>query len=98
MKKLEALFNAVIVKPIEVAEQLHGNIIVPDIDKQKNEVGEVVSIGPGMYSVTGNFLPTVLKEGDMVVLPSMTFTKFEFSGETYYIGKEGDILGKIVEE
>ena len=32
-KKLEALFNAVIVKPIEVEEQLHGNIIVPDIDK-----------------------------------------------------------------
>jgi len=97
MKKLEALFNAVIVKPIEVEEQLHGNIIVPDIDKQKNEIGEVVAVGPGMYSVTGDFLPTVSKVGDMVVLSTMTFTKFEFAGDTFYIGRENDILAKINE-
>jgi len=97
MKKLEALFNAVIVKPIEVEEQLHGNIIVPDIDKQKNEIGEVITVGPGMYSVTGDFLPTVLKEGDMVVLPTMTFTSFDFNDEKYYIGRENDILAKITE-
>ena len=97
MKKLEALFNAVIVKPIEVEEQLHGNIIVPDIDKQKNEIGEVIAVGPGMYSVTGDFLPTVLKEGDVVVLPTMTFSKFEFANDTFYIGRENDVLAKVNE-
>ena len=29
--KLEALYNAVIVKPIEVEETSYGNIIVPDL-------------------------------------------------------------------
>lgn len=96
-KKLEALFNAVIVKPIEVEEQLHGNIIIPDIDKQKNEMGEIVSVGPGMYSVTGDFLPTVSQVGDIVVLPTMTFTAFDFNGEKYYIGVENNILAKITE-
>lgn len=96
-KKLEALFNAVIVKPIEVEEQLHGNIIVPDIDKQTNIVGEIVAVGPGTHSVTGDFLPTVSKIGDVVILPSMGFSKFDFDGTTYNIGRENELLGKIVE-
>ena len=40
-------------------------------------------------------METTLKEGDEVVLPSMGFTKFQFEGETYYIGKENEVLGKI---
>jgi co-chaperonin GroES (HSP10) len=31
--KLEALYNAVIVKPVEVEETTYGSIIVPDIGK-----------------------------------------------------------------
>jgi len=98
MKKLEALFNAVIVKPVEVEEQLHGNIIVPDIDKQTNVIGEIVAIGPGTYSVTGDFLPTVSKIGDVVIIPSMGFSKFSFDGIEYNIGVENQLLGKIIEE
>lgn len=97
-KKLEALFNAVIVKPIEAEEKSYGNIIVPDIDKQKNETGVVVAVGPGVFSVTGTFIPTVLNEGDVVILPSMTFTAFELNGEKLYVGVENNILGRIVEE
>ena len=37
--ELEALFNAVIVKPIESEETTVGNIIVPDLGKEKNETG-----------------------------------------------------------
>jgi chaperonin GroES len=96
MNKLEALFNAVIVKPIEVEEQRVGNIIVPDMDQTtKNRIAEVVSVGPGAHSVTGTFIPSILKVGDKVVLPTMTFTKFEFEGEEYLIGRENDILSKV---
>lgn len=96
-KKLEALFNAVIVKPIEVEEQLHGNIIVPDIDKQKNEIGEIIAVGPGTYSVTGDFISTVSQVGDIVIMPTMGFTVFEFNGERYLIGRENELLSKIIE-
>jgi len=93
---LEALFNAVIVKPVEFEEQMYGNIVVPDLGKEKNQTAEVVAIGPGHYSATGdNFIKTVLNIGDVVVLPTMGFTKFEWEGEEYYIGKENEILAKI---
>jgi len=36
--------------------------------------------------------------GDVVVLPTMGFTKFEYKGQEYWIGKENDVLAKIVKE
>ena len=57
---LEALFDAVIVKPIESEESTYGNIIVPDLGKEKNEIGTVVAIGPGKPTITGEFISTIL--------------------------------------
>jgi len=92
---LEALFNAVVVKPVEFEEQMYGNIVVPDMGKEKNQTAEVIAVGPGHHSVTGTFIETVLQPGDVVVLPTMGFTRFEWENEEYYIGKENDILAKI---
>ena len=95
---LEALFDAVIVKPQESEETTFGNIIVPDLGKEKNETATVIAVGPGKYSVTGNFIPTTVKVGDRVVLPTMGFTKFPFEGEEYYVGPENQILARIKTE
>ena len=38
--KLEALYNAVIVKPYEGEETTYGNIIVPDLGNEKNKLGK----------------------------------------------------------
>ena len=95
--ELEALFDAVIVKPIEVEETTYGNIIVPDLGKEKNEMGTVVAVGPGKPTITGEFIPTNLKVGDKVVLPTMGFTKLPYDGEEYYVGPGNQILAKITE-
>lgn len=92
---LEALFDAVIVKPAETEESTYGNIIVPDLGKEKNETGTVVAIGPGKPTITGEFIPTVLKVGDVVVLPTMGFTKLPHEGEEFYVGPENQVLAKI---
>jgi chaperonin GroES len=92
---LEALFDAVIVKPIEIEETTYGNIIVPDVGKEKNETAEIISVGPGKPTITGEFIPTKLKVGDKVVLPTMGFTKLPYDGEEYYVGPENQILAKI---
>ena len=92
---LEALYNAVIVKPIEAEEETYGNIIVPDLGKETNEIGEVVSVGPGRYSTNGSILPTKLKVGDKVVLPTQGFTKLPFDGEEYYVGPENQVLARV---
>ena len=93
--ELEALFDAVIVKPYESEETTYGNIIVPDLGKEKNEFGEIVAVGPGKPTISGAFIPTKLKLGDKVVLPTMGFTKLPYNGEEYYVGPENQILARV---
>ena len=92
---LEAIYNAVIVKPVESEETSYGGIIVPDLGNEKNKLGEVVAVGKGYYSATGTFIPTMLNEGDTVVLPTMGFSKLEYEGQEYWLGPENQILAKI---
>tara|TARA_Y100000389_G_scaffold198817_1_gene236014 strand:- start:529 stop:903 length:375 start_codon:yes stop_codon:yes gene_type:complete len=92
---LEALFNAVIVKPIEQNEEMYGSIVVPDMGKDKNEHGIVVSVGPGQHTHMGHFIPAEIKVGDEVVLPTQGFTKVEHKGEEFYVGPENQILARV---
>ena len=93
--KLEPMYNAVVVKPIEHTESKYGSIIVPDTGKESSKKGEVIGIGPG-HNIPGvGFIETQLKEGDIVILPSMGFTKFEYGDEEYWIGPENQVLSKI---
>ncbi len=96
--ELEALFDAVIVKPQEVEETTYGSIIVPDIGKDRNEHGTVVAVGPGKPTQMGGFINTTVKPGDKVVLPTIGFTKLQHEGDEYYIGPENQILARINEK
>lgn len=95
---LKALYNGVIVKPVETDEQQYGSIVVPDLGKEKNTLGRVVAVGTGHYTITGELIPTQLKTGQKVILPTMGFTRFDYQGDEYFIGKENEVLGLIDEK
>ena len=96
MSTLQAVFDGVIVKPIEEEDTLYGNIIVPDVGKEKSNVAEVISVDPGKHSITGDkFIETTINVGDKVILPAMGPSKFDFKGEEYYICAENMVLGII---
>ena len=95
--KVKAIF-ALCVKPIEAEEETYGNIIVPDMGKDTNTFGEVISVGPGQPTQMGSFLPTTLKVGDKVVLPTQGFTKLPYNGEEYLVGPENQVLAVIESE
>jgi len=95
MKKLQATFNAVIVKPREEEETMYGGIIVPDLGKEKALIGTIVSIGEGFHSATGTWIDTSLKVGMEVMLPSMGSNKIEFDGQEYWVCPENQVLAVI---
>jgi chaperonin GroES len=97
MKQLKATFNAIIVKPREENEAMFGNIVVPDLGKEKALIGTIVSVGPGQPSFTGDFIPTTLKVGMEVMLPSMGPNKIELEGQEYWVCPENQVLA-IIEE
>jgi|TARA_R110002074_G_scaffold173417_2_gene336220 co-chaperonin GroES (HSP10) len=96
--KVKAIYNACIVKPIEAEEETYGNIIVPDMGKDTNTFGEVISVGLGNFSFSGVRIPTQLKVGDKVVLPTQGFTKLPYNGEEYLVGPENQVLAVIESE
>jgi chaperonin GroES len=95
MKQLEALFDAVIIKPLEAEETQFGSIFIPDAGKDRNEQGTVVAVGPGRQVAGVGFVPTEIKVGDIVILPTMGFSRLQFDNEEYYIGNENQVLAKI---
>ncbi len=94
MKKLEALNDTVIVKPYEEEEESTSNIIVPDLGKESSKMAQVVAVGEGTW-MYGRFVPTHLKEGDIIILPPINFVKFELGGEEYWSGSERYVLCRI---
>jgi co-chaperonin GroES (HSP10) len=74
---------------------MYGSIVVPDAGKDRNPKGTVVAVGPGSHTVTGTFVETVLKIGDVVILPTQGFSKIEHDGVEYFVGNEKTVLSKI---
>ena len=96
--KLEAVFNSVVIKPSEQEETRYGSIVVPDLGKEKSLNGTIVSVGPGYYSATGEFVPSTLTVGQKVIIPPMGPTKVEHDGDEYWICQENMVLEVIKEE
>ena len=94
--KVIPLHNNVVIKQQDETETMYGNIIVPDAGKEKPLMGEVVAVGPGTYSVTGEkFLETTIKVGQLVAFPSFGGQRITVKGEEYVVCKETDLIAVL---
>ena len=95
MSKLTPLNGYVIIKPIEEDEQTYGNIVIPDLGKEKPEMGEVVATS-GTYNYHSDTLvPSVLAIGDRVLIPKLGSLRITVEGDEYFITKEQDVYSKF---
>ena len=92
---IKAVFDSIIVEPIKLEERKKSSIIVPDLGKEKNLGGVIVSVGPGKHSVTGEWIPTTLHVGDKVILPPMGPVKIQFEDKEYFGCSEQMVLAVI---
>jgi len=89
------LSDRVLIKPIEEEESTYGNIVVPDMGKDRPDFGIVLVVGPGRYDNNGNLIPTSLKIGQKVIMPKYGANTVELEGEEYVLASETEILGII---
>jgi len=92
MSKLIPQNGNVIIKPIEEQEQTIGNIVIPDMGKERPEIGEVIESSDTYNWHTGEFFKTKLTPGQKVLIPKMGSVKISVDGEDYFITKETEIL------
>ena len=89
------LGDRVVILPLEEEEQQYGNIIVPDMGKEKPEMGKVLAVGEGRVTNQGAIIKNQLEEGQIVMDPKFGAQVVVVEGETYIIASENDILGII---
>ena len=93
--KMKPLSDRVVVKPAPPDEKVQGGIIIPDTAKEKPQKGEVVAVGPGKASDTGEIIKMSVKVGDKVLYGKYSGTEVTIDNEEYLIIREGDILAII---
>jgi chaperonin GroES len=96
-KSLVPQNDRVLIKPIESGEEMYGNIIIPDMGKEKPEMGEVVAVGPGRQSEFGQFITVRANVGDIVLVPKIGTLRIDFEGQEYFITPDREILATIKE-
>ena len=97
-KKLIPSNDRLLIRPIDEGEQKYGNIVIPDMGKEKPEMGEVLATGDGRISeFSGKFIPVKHKVGDIVLIPKIGTLRIDFEGEEYYIAQDKEILAVIKE-
>ena len=89
------LGDKIVILPQEEGEQQYGNIIVPDMGKEKPEMGKVLAVGPGRISPDGTLIPNRIELGVIVIVPKFGAQIVVIESETYIIASENDILGII---
>jgi chaperonin GroES len=95
MSKLNPLNGYVVLKPVEEGETTYGNIVLPDLGKEKPEMGEVVETSPTYNWHKGENVPSALEVGDKVLIPKLGSMKITVEGEDYFITKESEVLAKL---
>ena len=97
-KVLSPTNDRMLLKPIDEGEQTYGNIVIPDMGKEKPEMGEVLAIGPGRLSEHGQLITVrSCKVGDIVLVPKIGTLRLDFEGEEYYIAQDREILAVVKE-
>ena len=98
-KLLQPTNDRIIVKPIDEGEQTYGSIVIPDMGKERPEMGEVIAVGPGRLSEYGKSTPVrSCRVGDIVLVPKIGTLRVDFEGDEYFIAQDKEILAVIKEE
>ena len=93
--KLRPLHDNVLVKRTEEEETSSGGIILSGSAKEKPSQGQVVAVGPGKTSDSGDSVSMNVSVGDTVIFGQYGGSEIKLNGEDYLILSEKDIFGVV---
>lgn len=92
-KKIRPLHDRVVVRRLEEEAKSAGGIVLPDSAKEKPVQGEVLAIGPGKITDSGENRPLDVNVGDKVIFGQYAGTAVKIEGEEVLIMSESEIFG-----
>ncbi len=91
---LKPLGDKVVVKFVEAEEKTSGGIILSSGAKEKPQVAEIISVGPGGV-IDGKEVKMEVKSGERVILSKYSGTEVKLDEEEYTICRQSDILAIV---
>ena len=88
---IKPLADRVVIKMVEAEETTKSGIILAGNAKEKPQIAEVISVGPGGM-VDGKEVEMYLKEGQKVLMSQYAGTNVKIDGQEYIILRQSDIL------
>ena len=98
MKQFKPLGDRVLIKPIKQEEtKTKSGIIISESMTQSQKVnGEVIEIGTGIFSQSGERIPMTVKRGDTVMYEKgQGINEIEIDSEKYLLFNEHQLIGLI---
>ena len=92
--KLNPLLDRVVIKFVEAEETTKSGIILTGAAKEKPEVAEVISVGPGGV-IDGKDVIMTVKPGDKVITSKYSGTEVKVDDEEYTVVRQSDILAIV---
>jgi len=89
---IKPLHNHVVLKQQDETETMYGNIVVPDLGKEKPLMGEIIASGPGLINLNGVLIPNTVEVGQTVIFPAFGGQKITVDGDEYVVCKEQDLI------
>ena len=91
---IKPLADRVVIKMVEAEETTKSGIILAGTAKEKPQIAEVISVGPGGL-VDGKEVKMTVKVGDKVICSKYSGTEVKCDGVEYTIVRQGDILAVV---
>lgn len=94
---IRPLQDRLLVKRVAKEEVTAGGIIIPDSAKEKPQEAEVVAVGNGKITDSGDIRALEVKVGDIILFSKYAGTEVKIEGTEHLILREDDVIG-IVEK
>ncbi|MBN2646437.1 MAG: co-chaperone GroES [Thiotrichales bacterium] len=93
---IKPLQDRVVIRRVEEKKQTESGILLPGTAQEKQNMGEVVAVGPGRAADTGAIIAMTVKVGDKVMFGQYSGQEVkDDKGQLLMIMREDDIVAII---
>ncbi|TNE85034.1 MAG: co-chaperone GroES [Deltaproteobacteria bacterium] len=89
------LYDRVLVKRVEAETRSSGGLFIPETAKEKPQRAEVIAVGQGRITKSGEVRELTVKPGDTVLFAKYSGNEIKIDGAEHLILREEDILAIV---
>jgi chaperonin GroES len=91
----EPLGNRIMIALEGGEDMSKGGIYIPEVAKERPQIGKVLAVGPGRSRPDGTIPPRDIKVGDRIVLGKYAGTAITLEGHSFMILDADEVLGVL---